>query len=105
MFYLKFRIVFRENMVLELAQRTREFHIVGGLDMRAGLEYYATMFRALKANFPHVHIKALTAVEIAHLARIEKIGIEETLRRLQAAGLDTMPGGGAEVGRGRVHGR
>ena len=52
---------------------TKEFHIVGGLDMKAGLDYYAEMFRALKANFPHVHIKALTAVEIAQIARIEKM--------------------------------
>src|SRR5205823_4457244 len=53
--------------------------------------------RALKPNFPHVHIKALTAVEIAHIARIEKMSIRETLIALREAGLDTMPGGGAEV--------
>src|ERR671937_1345508 len=41
----------------------REFHIVGGLDMHAGLAYYSEMFRGLKKQFPHVHIKALTAVE------------------------------------------
>jgi aminodeoxyfutalosine synthase len=76
---------------------TREFHIVGGLDMEAGLEYYTTMFRALKANFPHVHIKALTAVEIAHLARIEKRSWADVLVALREAGLDTMPGGGAET--------
>ena len=76
---------------------TREFHIVGGLDMQAGLAYYAEMFRALKANFPHVHIKALTAVEIAHLARIEKLSWAEVLTALREAGLDTMPGGGAET--------
>jgi aminodeoxyfutalosine synthase len=76
---------------------TREFHIVGGLDMRAGLEYYAAMFRALKANFPHVHIKALTAVEIAHIARIEKMSWRDVLIVLRDAGLDTMPGGGAET--------
>ena len=76
---------------------TREFHIVGGLDMKAGLEYYTTMFRALKANFPHVHIKALTAVEIAHVARIEKLSWEEVLVALRDAGLDTLPGGGAET--------
>jgi aminodeoxyfutalosine synthase len=75
----------------------REFHIVGGLDMKAGLEYYATMFRALKREFPRVHIKALTAVEIAHLARIEKRSWEEVLVALREAGLDTMPGGGAET--------
>ncbi len=76
---------------------TREFHIVGGLDMKAGLDYYAEMFRALKARFPHVHIKALTAVEIAHIARIEKMSCADVLVALRDAGLDTMPGGGAEV--------
>src|SRR5688572_7217336 len=80
---------------------TREFHIVGGLDMQAGLSYYADMFRALKERFPHVHIKALTAVEIAHIARLEKMSCAEVLATLREAGLDTMPGGGAEVfGRG-----
>lgn len=76
---------------------TREFHIVGGLDMKAGLDYYAEMFRALKQHFPHVHIKALTAVEVAHIARIEKMSVRDTLIALRDAGLDTMPGGGAEV--------
>ena len=76
---------------------TREFHIVGGLDMHAGLEYYTTMFRALKQQYPHVHIKALTAVEIAHIARIDKMSVRDVLIALRDAGLDTMPGGGAEV--------
>jgi len=76
---------------------TKEFHIVGGLDMKAGLEYYTTMFRALKREFPRVHIKALTAVEIAHIARIEKMSWEDVLIALREAGLDTMPGGGAET--------
>jgi aminodeoxyfutalosine synthase len=76
---------------------TREFHIVGGLDMQAGLEYYQAMFRALKSQFPHVHIKALTAVEIAHIARIEKMTWREVLIALREAGLDTLPGGGAET--------
>jgi aminodeoxyfutalosine synthase len=76
---------------------TREFHIVGGLDMKAGLAYYQEMFSALKSNFPHVHIKALTAVEIAHIARIEKMTWRDVLIALREAGLDTMPGGGAET--------
>jgi len=76
---------------------TREFHIVGGLDMQAGLEYYVTMFRALKEHHPQVHIKALTAVEIAHIARIDKQSVRDVLIALREAGLDTMPGGGAEV--------
>ena len=76
---------------------TREFHIVGGLDMQAGLAYYTEMFRALKAHYPHVHIKALTAVEIAHIARIEKMSRADVLTQLKEAGLDTLPGGGAET--------
>ena len=76
---------------------TKEFHIVGGLDMKAGLVYYQEMFRALKSNFPHVHIKALTAVEIAHIARIEKMTWRDVLIALREAGLDTLPGGGAET--------
>jgi aminodeoxyfutalosine synthase len=76
---------------------TREFHIVGGLDMQAGLEYYTEIFRALKREFPHVHNKALTAVEIAHLARIEKMSWTDVLVALREAGLDTLPGGGAET--------
>ena len=76
---------------------TREFHIVGGLDMKAGLAYYIDVFRALKSRHPNVHIKALTAVEIAHIARIEKKSSEEVLVALRDAGLDTLPGGGAET--------
>jgi aminodeoxyfutalosine synthase len=78
-------------------EMTREFHIVGGLDMQAGLDYYAEMFRGLKARHPDVHIKALTAVEIAHIARIDKRSVEDVLLLLRDAGLDTLPGGGAEV--------
>ncbi|MFW6202407.1 MAG: aminofutalosine synthase MqnE [Gemmatimonadota bacterium] len=77
--------------------RIREFHIVGGLHPKLRLEYYEEMIRGLKERHPGVSIKALTAVEIAHLARIEKASYEEVLVRLKEAGLDTMPGGGAEV--------
>jgi aminodeoxyfutalosine synthase len=76
---------------------TREFHIVGGLHPKLPLSYYTDMFRGLKERHPTVHIKALTAVEIAHLARIEKTSVEDVLVRLREAGLDTLPGGGAEV--------
>jgi len=75
----------------------REFHIVGGLHPKLRLQYYEDLIRGLKERHPGVEIKALTAVEIAHLARIEKISIEDVLLRLRAAGLDSIPGGGAEV--------
>ncbi|HEY9383907.1 MAG TPA: aminofutalosine synthase MqnE [Gemmatimonadales bacterium] len=76
---------------------TREFHIVGGLHPKLRLSYYTDMLRGLKQRFPEIHIKALTAVEIAHLARIEKISEREVLLALKEAGLTSMPGGGAEV--------
>ncbi|MBW8773125.1 MAG: aminofutalosine synthase MqnE, partial [Gemmatimonadetes bacterium] len=76
---------------------TKEFHIVGGLHPKLALSYYTEMIRGLKARHPHVHVKALTAVEIAHLARIEKTSSIEVLQRLKEAGLTSMPGGGAEV--------
>lgn len=76
---------------------TREFHIVGGLHPKLRLSYYTDMIRGLKERHPNVHIKALTAVEIAHLARIEKCSVREVLLAMQKAGLTSLPGGGAEV--------
>src|SRR5439155_1339635 len=76
---------------------TREFHIVGGLHPKLRLAYYVDMFRGLKARHPDVHIKALTAVEIAHLARIEKLSVRDVLIALKGAGVTSLPGGGAEV--------
>lgn len=75
----------------------REFHIVGGLHPKLKLEYYLDMFRGLKERHPGVHIKALTAVEIGHLARIEGVETLDVLKAMKAAGVDTLPGGGAEV--------
>lgn len=75
----------------------REFHVVGGLHPKLRLSYYEELIAGLKERHPGVEVKALTAVEIANLARLERLEIDEVLLRLQAAGLDTMPGGGAEV--------
>ena len=75
----------------------REFHIVGGLHPKLRVSYYEDLIRGLRAQHPGVEIKALTAVEIAHLARIEKTTVDDVLIRLRDAGLDTLPGGGAEV--------
>ena len=76
---------------------TREFHIVGGLHPKLRLSYYTDMIRGLQERHPGVHIKALTAVEIAHLARIEKTSARDVLLALKEAGLTSLPGGGAEV--------
>ncbi|MGH7568710.1 MAG: aminofutalosine synthase MqnE [Gemmatimonadales bacterium] len=76
---------------------TREFHIVGGLHPKLRLDYYLEMFRGLKARHPQVMIKALTAVEVAHLARIEGMSVRDVLAAMKDAGVSTLPGGGAEV--------
>ncbi|HUL50809.1 MAG TPA: aminofutalosine synthase MqnE [Gemmatimonadales bacterium] len=79
------------------ANATREFHIVGGLHPKLRLEYYLDLFRGLKQRHPGVHIKALTAVEIAHLARIERSSVRDVLIAMRDAGVTSLPGGGAEV--------
>jgi aminodeoxyfutalosine synthase len=79
-----------------------EFHIVGGLHPDLPFQYYLDLISGLKERFPQVHLKALTMVEIAFLAKRGKLSIEETLRQLKNAGLDSLPGGGAEIFNERV---
>jgi aminodeoxyfutalosine synthase len=86
-----------EEAELARSAPTREFHIVGGLHPKLRLSYYTDMVSGLKRRHPTIQVKALTAVEIAHLARIEGISTVDVLRALREAGLDSMPGGGAEV--------
>ena len=82
-----------------------EIHIVGGLHPWLPFEYYTDMCRAVHEVYPELHIKAFTAVEIVHLARISKRGrdIDGVLTDLKEAGLGSLPGGGAEVFDDRVH--
>lgn len=79
-----------------------EFHVVSGLYDKQGLEYYRDLFVALKKNFPKVHIKGLTAVELDYIAKLEGMTVEEVLPILKEAGLGSLPGGGAEVFAERV---
>ena len=74
-----------------------EFHIVGGLHPELTLDWYCEMLRGLKARFPQVHLKAFTMVEIGYLAQRTKISVREVLERLRDAGMDSLPGGGAEI--------
>jgi aminodeoxyfutalosine synthase len=76
--------------------------VVGGLHPELTLDWYCELFRGLKQRFPAVHLKALTMVEIAFLARRAKLSIREALERLIAAGVGSLPGGGAEVFSERV---
>lgn len=82
-----------------------EIHIVGGLHPRLPFSYYTDMLRAIRSAAPSLHIKAFTAVEIVHLARIDRRprDIEGVLTDLRDAGLGSLPGGGAEVFDDRVH--
>ena len=79
-----------------------EVHIVGALDPRLPWEYYLDMMRGIKDINPKINIKAFTAVEIDYFARMFGKTYEEVLSELKEAGLDTMPGGGAEVFSERV---
>ncbi|MCB9844727.1 MAG: CofH family radical SAM protein [Phycisphaeraceae bacterium] len=97
-----------------------EMHIVGGLDPYLPWEYYPQMLATIREAAPSIHIKAFTAVEIVHLAKVARVykgatlggeegraarmeGIAWVLERLIAAGLGSLPGGGAEVFDDRVH--
>lgn len=74
-----------------------EVHIVGGLNPKAALPYYIELLKAIKNKYPRIHIKAFTAVEIDFFSRLTKLSYKETLKQLMGAGLDSMPGGGAEI--------
>jgi aminodeoxyfutalosine synthase len=84
------------------SEAVTEFHIVGGLHPDLPLEYFLDLISGLKVRFPKVHIKAFTMVEVAYLARRAKLTIEQTLVKLRDAGVDSMPGGGAEIFAARV---
>ena len=91
-----------ETAATGYSEAVTEFHIVGGLHPDLPLEYFDDLVRGLKERFPKVHVKAFTMVEVAFFAKRYKMTIEETLVRLRAAGVDSMPGGGAEIFAERV---
>ena len=79
-----------------------EFHMVGGLHPDLPFEYFLDMLRGLKQRCPGVHLKAFTMVEVGYFARISKLSIRDTLLALKDAGVDSLPGGGAEIFHPRV---
>jgi aminodeoxyfutalosine synthase len=79
-----------------------EIHIVGGLHPDLPFRFYVGMLREIRKRHPHIHLQAFTAVEIAHIAKIAGMTVEETLITLRQAGLGSLPGGGAEVFSPRV---
>jgi aminodeoxyfutalosine synthase len=79
-----------------------EFHMVGGLHPDLPFEYFLDLMRGLKQRCPSVHLKAFTMVEVGYFARIAKLSIRDTLLALKQAGVDSLPGGGAEIFHPRV---
>src|SRR5260370_35230742 len=74
-----------------------EFHIVGGLHPDLPFQYFFDLVSGLKERFPQVHMKAFTMVEVAYLAKRAKLTIRETLEKMKEEGVDSLPGGGAEI--------
>src|SRR5213078_1054688 len=79
-----------------------EFHIVGGLHPDLPFQYFLDLISGLKRRFPQVHLKAFTMVEIAFLAKRARLTIAQALEQLKLAGVDSLPGGGAEIFNDRV---
>jgi aminodeoxyfutalosine synthase len=74
-----------------------EVHIVGGVLPQYDVKFYATLFKAIKEHRPDLHVKALTPVEYHYIFKKDKISYEEGMKLMKEAGLDSMPGGGAEI--------
>jgi aminodeoxyfutalosine synthase len=83
--------------VAELPKPVREVHIVGGLHPDLPWSYFTDMMRGIKRVRPDIHVKAFTAVEVFFFHRLYRMSVEQVLAELKEAGLDSMPGGGAEI--------
>ena len=81
-----------------------EIHMVGGVNPKLPYEYYLDVLRAMKEARPAAHLKAFTMIEIAQIQRIAKKPLDEIFADMKAAGLESLPGGGAEVFSDRVQG-
>ena len=84
------------------SEAVTEFHIVGGLHPDLPFEYFLDLVKGLKVRFPKTHVKAFTMVEVSFLAKRAKLTIIETLQKMKDAGVDSMPGGGAEIFADRI---
>ncbi len=74
-----------------------EVHIVGGVHPKRDLHYYGEMMQKIKEIIPNIHIKAFTAVELEYMIKKAKLSLEDGLLKLKEYGLDSIPGGGAEI--------
>ncbi len=85
------------DMVRQAGDDIKEVHIVGGVHPKWDVHYYGELFREIKKLRPDIHIKAFTAVEISYISKRAKMTVEEGLKALKNYGLDSLPGGGAEI--------
>lgn len=74
-----------------------EVHIVGGVHPKMNMDFFLELLRTIKAHRPELHIKAFTPVELDYMFRKAKVSVEEGMRMAHEAGLDSLPGGGAEI--------
>ncbi len=88
---------YREKIERMLTLGGDQLLLQGGLHPKLGIEFYEGLFRDLKREYPNVKLHALGAPEVAHIARISNLSTIETLKRLMSAGLDSLPGAGAEI--------
>jgi len=86
----------------DVDESVSELHIVGGLHPQLRADYYEELFRELKRRFPWIHLKALTMIELDFIATASRMELTELISRLKEAGLDSCPGGGAEIFAERV---
>ena len=91
-----------EQQILDLVKKyegkpVTEIHIVGGVHPKMGLHYFSELIKKIKAIRPEIHVKAFTAVELEYMFRKAKVSYEEGLKIFKDHGLNSLPGGGAEI--------
>ncbi len=93
----------RNKLRTEFTDTMKEVHIVGGINPALPFRYYTDLLATIKAERPNLHVKAFTMIELDAMAQVSGLPLERVLAELRAAGLDSCPGGGAEVLSPRVH--
>ncbi len=93
-----------EKIEETMALGGRQILLQGGHNIHLRIDYFENLFRQIKEKYD-IHLHALSPPEIVHTSKISKISIEETIKRLRVAGLDSIPGGGAEILVDRVRGK
>jgi len=91
-----------ERAAKGIREGATEIHIVGGLHPDLPFDYFLELIRGIKQRYPLVHLKAFTMVEVHYFARIAKLTVDEVLMKMKEAGVDSCPGGGAEIFHPRV---